>query len=252
MIRPEEITEIIKGRINKFVPEVQTGEFGSVLQSGDGIARVYGLRNALAGELLEFQGGIMGMVINLEHENVGCILMGNDALVKEGDQVKRTGRVMDVPVGDALIGRVVNPLGEPLDARGPVKASGRRPIEVIAPGVAERQPVKEAMQTGLKIIDAIVPIGRGQRELIIGDRQTGKTAIAIDTILNQKKEPPERRPICIYVAIGQKQSTVARVVNILEEHGGMEYSIVVSACAADPAALLYMAPYAGCAIAEEF
>ncbi len=252
MIRAEEITEVIRTRIDKFVPESAMAETGNVLQVGDGIARVYGLRNALAGELLEFSNGVEGIVLNLEHENVGCVLMGDDRLVKEGDPVKRTGRVMDVPVGDAMIGRVVNPLGQPIDGKGPIKTAKRRPIEVIAPGVVERQPVKEPLQTGLKAIDGLVPIGRGQRELIIGDRQTGKTAVAIDAILNQRNEPPEKRPICIYVAIGQKQSTVARVIHTLDEYGAMDYSIVVSACAAEPAAFLYMAPYAGCAIGEEF
>lgn len=252
MIRPEEITEVIKKRIDKFVPEGDVGEVGSVLQVGDGISRVYGLRNALAGELLEFPNGVRGMVLNLEHENVGCVMMGEDSLVKEGDPVRRTGRVMDVPVGDELIGRVVSPLGQPLDGKGPIKTTKRRPIEVIAPGVVERQPVKEPLQTGLKAIDALVPIGRGQRELIIGDRQTGKTAIALDAILNQKKDSPDKRVICIYVAIGQKQSTVARFTRLLEENGALDYSIIVSACASEPASLLYMAPYSGCAMAEEF
>ena len=251
MIKPEEITEVIRKRIEKFASGADIGEVGNVLQIGDGIARVYGLRNAMAGELLEFPNGVKGMVLNLEHENVGCVMMGNESLVKEGDPVRRTGRVMDVPVGEEMIGRVVNPLGEPLDGKGPIKTLKRRPIEVIAPGIVEREGVREPLQTGIKAIDALVPIGRGQRELIIGDRQTGKTAIAIDTILNQKNSPPDKRVICIYVAIGQKQSTVARVVKMLEEKGAMEYTIVVSAGAADPASFLYMAPYAGCAMGEE-
>ncbi len=249
-IRPEEITAVIKERLSTWRETARLEEEGAVLQVGDGIARVYGLANAMAGELLELPHGVVGMVLNLEKENVGCVLLGADHLIREGDPVKRTGKVMSVPVGDAMIGRVVNPLGEPLDGKGPIKTSKTRPIEVVAPGVIERQPVNEPLQTGLKAIDAMTPIGRGQRELIIGDRQTGKTAIAIDTIINQKKSA--KRPICIYVAIGQKQSTVAQVVKTLEDHGAMEYSIVVLAGAADPAPLLYVAPYAGCAIGEEF
>ena len=252
MIKPEEITEIIKTRIGKFVSEAEISEAGQVLHVGDGIARVYGLENCVMGELVEFEGGVRGMVLNIERENVGVVVMGEDSLIKEGDRVKRTGRVMDVPVGDALIGRVVDALGNPIDGRGPVKTDKRRPVEIIAPGVVERQPVKEPLQTGLKAIDAMIPIGRGQRELIIGDRQTGKTAIAIDAIINQKNEPPQNRPVCIYVAIGQKASTVARVAKILEENGAMEYTIIVSAAASQPASLLYLAPYAGCAMGEEF
>jgi F-type H+-transporting ATPase subunit alpha len=249
MIRPEEITQIIKSRIEKFVPEAELAETGQVLQVGDGIARVYGLNNAVIGELVEFEGGVSGMVLNIERENVGIVVMGGDSLIREGDLVKRTNRVVDVPVGPELIGRIVDPLGNPIDGKGPLKAKKRRPVEVIAPGVLERAPVREALQTGIKAVDGMIPIGRGQRELIIGDRQTGKTAIAIDAIINQKKEPAERRPICIYVAIGQKESTVARVAKTLEEHGAMEYSIIVSASASQPASLLYLAPYSSCAIA---
>ncbi|MGD9642940.1 MAG: F0F1 ATP synthase subunit alpha [Elusimicrobiales bacterium] len=252
MIRPEEITEIIKGRIEKFIPEAQLSETGQVLQIGDGIARIYGLSAAIVGELLEFEGGVSGMVLNIERENVGAVVMGSDTLIKEGDRVKRTGRVLEVPVGPELIGRVVDALGNPIDGKGPLNAKKKRPVEVIAPGVVERAPVKEPLQTGLKAIDAMIPIGRGQRELIIGDRQTGKTAVAIDAIINQKNEPADKRPICIYVAIGQKQSTVARVAKTLEDNGAMEYSVIVSASASDPASMLYLAPYTGCAIGEEF
>ncbi len=252
MIRPEEITEVIRRQIDNYVPKADISEVGNVLQVGDGIARVYGLSNAMAGELLDFQNGVRGMVLNLERDNVGCVLMGEDRLVKEGDLVRRTGRVMDVPVGDALIGRVVNPLGQPIDGKGPNQAEKTRPLEVIAPGIVARQPVKVPLQTGLKAVDAVIPIGRGQRELIIGDRQTGKTAVAIDAILNQKNAPPDKRVICIYVAIGQKQSTVAQVVKTLTDNGAMEYTFVVAACASEPAALLYMAPYAGCAMGEYF
>ncbi len=249
-IRPEEITAVIKREIDEFESKTEAREEGTVLQVGDGIARVYGLSHAIAGELLELPRGVMGMVLNLERESVGCVLLGPDELIKEGDSVRRTGRVMEVPAGPELLGRVVSPLGAPLDGKGPIKAQARRPIEIVAPGIIEREPVTVPLQTGLKAIDAMIPIGRGQRELIIGDRQTGKTAIAIDTIINQKKEA--KRPVCVYVAIGQKQSTVARVAEILEESGAMEYSIIVSATASEPAPLLYIAPYAGCAIGEEF
>ena len=252
MIRPEEITEIIKTRLEKFVPEAELAETGQVLQVGDGIARIYGLGAAVVGELLTFEGGVTGMVLNIERENVGAVIMGSDTLIKEGDRVKRTGRVMEVPVGPELIGRVVDALGAPIDGKGPINAKKKRPVEVIAPGVVERAPVKEPLQTGLKAIDAMIPIGRGQRELIIGDRQTGKTAVALDAIINQKNEPADKRPICIYVAIGQKESTVARVAKILEDNGAMEYSIIVSASASMPASMLYLAPYTGCAIGEEF
>ena len=252
MIRPEEITEIIKGRIEKFIPEAELSETGQVLQVGDGIARVYGLNGALVGELIEFEGGVSGMVLNIERENVGAVVMGSDVKIKEGDRAKRTGRVLEVPVGPEMIGRVVDALGNPVDGKGPIAAKRRRPVEVIAPGVVERAPVKEPLQTGLKAIDAMIPIGRGQRELIIGDRQTGKTAVALDAIINQKYEPADRRPVCIYVAVGQKESTVARVAKTLEDNGAMEYSIIVSAPAAAPASMLYLAPYTGCAIGEEF
>jgi F-type H+-transporting ATPase subunit alpha len=249
-IRPEEITAVIKKQLEGFKGGTELKEEGTVLQVGDGIARVYGLENAMAGELLELPHGVMGMVLNLEKENVGCVLFGRDNLVQEGDPVRRTGKVMSVPVGDALLGRVVNPLGIPLDGKGPIKTTKTRPVEVIAPGVIERSPVNEPMQTGLKAIDSMIPIGRGQRELIIGDRQTGKTAIAIDTIINQKNAP--NRPICIYVAIGQKQSTVAQVSQILQDAGAMEYSIIVAATASEPAPLLYVAPYSATAMGEEF
>jgi len=252
MIRPEEITDVIRQRIDNFIPQTDMQETGTVLQVGDGIARVYGLRNAMAGELLDFPGGVPGMALNLEHDNVGCVLLGSDTLVKEGSTVKRTGRVMDIPVSDEMIGRVVNVLGQPLDGKGPISATERRPLEVVAPGIVERQPVKQPLQTGIKAIDAMIPVGKGQRELIIGDRQTGKTAIAIDAIINQKATPKDKRTICIYVAVGQKQSTVAQVIKKLEDYGAMEYTIVLSACAAEPAAMLYMAPYAGCAIGEYF
>ena len=249
-IRPEEITNIIKEKITNFVPSAKLGEEGTVISVGDGIARIYGLNNALAGELLTFQSGLQGMVMNLEYDNIGCVLLGDDTKVKEGDTVVRTGKVISIPVGESLLGRVVSPLGQALDGRGPIKTTETHPMEVIAPGVVERQPVKEPLQTGLKAIDAMVPIGRGQRELIIGDRQTGKTAIAIDTIINQKQE--NSGVICIYVAIGQKQSTIAQVVKTLEDAGALEYTIVVSASASDPASLLYIAPYAGCAMGEYF
>jgi F-type H+-transporting ATPase subunit alpha len=249
-IRPEEITAVIKKQIEGYQGTTELKEEGSVLQVGDGIARIYGLENAMAGELLDLPHGVKGMVLNLEKENVGCVLLGPDSQIQEGDPVRRTGQIMSVPVGPELIGRVVNPLGEPIDGKGPIKTQKRRPIEVVAPGVIERAPVAEPLQTGLKAIDGMIPVGRGQRELIIGDRQTGKTAIAIDTIINQKNDP--NRPICIYVAIGQKQSTVAQVAQTLQDHGAMEYSIIVAATASEPAPLLYIAPYSGCAMGEEF
>jgi F-type H+-transporting ATPase subunit alpha len=247
-IKPEEITEIIKSQIEKYEPEIELAEIGKVIQVGDGIARVYGLDNVMSMELLEFPGPVYGIALNLERDNVGVVLLGDDRNIKEGDIVKRTKRIMSVPVGEELIGRVVNPLGQPLDGKGPINTKKFRPIEVIAPGVVDRQNVKEPLQTGIKAIDAMIPIGRGQRELIIGDRQTGKTAIAIDTIINQR----DSDVICIYVAIGQKQSTVAKVVKTLEEYGAMKYTIVVMAGASEPAPLLYIAPYAGCAMGEEF
>lgn len=247
-IKPEEITSIIKSQIEKYEAKVELSEIGQVIQVGDGIARVYGLDNVMSMELLEFPGGIFGIALNLEKDNVGVVLLGDDRNIKEGDVVKRTKRIMSVPVGEELIGRVVNPLGQPLDGKGPINTTKFRPIEVIAPGVVDRQNVKEPLQTGIKAIDAMIPIGRGQRELIIGDRQTGKTAIAIDTIINQR----DSDVICIYVAIGQKQSTVAKVVKTLEEYGAMKYTIVVLASASEPAPLIYIAPYAGCAMGEEF
>ena len=252
MIRPEEITDIIKGRIEKFIPESQLSETGQVLQIGDGIARIYGLSSAVVGELIEFEGGVAGMVLNIERENVGAVVMGSDTLIKEGDRVKRTGRVLEIPVGPELIGRVVDALGNPIDGKGPLNAKKKRPVEVIAPGVVERAPVKEPLQTGLKAIDAMIPIGRGQRELIIGDRGTGKTTVAIDAILNQKNEPAATRPICIYVAIGQKESKTARITQQLRDAGALEYSIIVNAPASAPAALQYLAPFTGVAIGEYF
>ncbi len=249
-IQPEEITRVLKNRLEGVSLSTEMKEVGSVLQVGDGIARVYGLGQAMAGEMLAFPHGVVGIVLNLERESVGAVLLGEATLIKEGDEVRRTGRIMDVPVGDGLIGRVVNALGQPIDGKGPIASTKGRPIEVVAPGVVERQPVREPLQTGIKAIDAMIPIGRGQRELIIGDRQTGKTAIAIDAIINQKKDP--HRPLCIYVAIGQKQSTVAQVVQKLTDHGAMEYTVVVAATASEPAPLQYVAPYAGCAIGEEF
>lgn len=247
-IRPDEISSILKSQIENFQAQVDVSDVGTVIQVGDGIARIYGLEKAMGGELLEFPGGIAGMVLNLEEDNIGCVILGPYTGIKEGDQVKRTGRIMDVPVGDAMIGRVVNALGQPIDGKGPIETEKTRQIEVVAPGVIYRQPVNTPLQTGLKSIDSMVPIGRGQRELIIGDRQTGKTAVAVDTIINQKGQGV----ICIYVAIGQKASTVAGVVQKLEETGAMDYSIVVSAAASEPAPMLYIAPYAGCAMGEEF
>jgi len=247
-IRSDEITSIIRSEIKGFDEGADIAGVGTIVEVGDGIAQIYGLSGALAQELLEFPGGIMGMAFNLEEETVGALILGDYTGLKEGDQVKTTGRVVEVPVGDALIGRVVNPLGEPIDGKGPIDTKKTRPIERIAPGVIVRQPVDTPVQTGIKAIDSMIPIGRGQRELIIGDRQTGKTAIAVDTIINQKGQDL----ICIYIAIGQKQSTVAQVVAQLEERGAMEHTIVVSAGASDPAPLQFMAPYAGVAMGEEF
>lgn len=249
-IDKNEVTEVLKRELTQYKSKVELRETGYVLQVGDGIARVYGLEVAMYGELVQFPHNIFGLVMNLEQDSVGCIILGDATLIKENDEVKRLGKVMEVPVGDELLGRVVNPLGEPLDGKGKIATKRTRPFEVVAPGVIERQPVKEPLQTGIKAIDSMIPIGRGQRELIIGDRQIGKTAIAIDTIINQKNEP--KRPICIYVAIGQKQSTVAQVVKTLEKFGAMEYSIIVTATASDPAPLQYIAPYAGCTMGEEF
>ncbi len=247
-IKAAEIAEIIRRQIEGHETAIDMSEVGTVIAVGDGIARVYGLDGVMAGELVEFPHDVYGLALNLEDDNVGCVLMGEVHLVGEGDEVKRTGRILDVPVGEATIGRVVDPLGNPLDGKGPVATTERYPLERIAPGVVARQPVKEAMQTGIKAIDAMIPIGRGQRELIIGDRQTGKTAIIIDTIINQK----ESGNICIYVAIGQKASTVAQVIATLEKFGAMDHTIVVSATASEPAPLQYLAPYAGAALGEYF
>jgi len=247
-IRAEEISKIIKDQIENFEQKVQVEEVGTILSAGDGIAKVYGLDNAMAGELVEFPGGVYGIVFNLEEDNVGIVIMGDYEHIKEGDVVKRTGRIASVPVGEALVGRVVNPLGQPLDGRGKIETDEYDDIEKIAPGIVKRQPVEEPLQTGIKAIDSMIPIGRGQRELIIGDRQTGKTAVVIDTILNQKDEDV----ICVYVAIGQKRSTVARVVDTLEKHGAMDYTIVVSATASEPAPLQFIAPFAGCTMGEYF
>jgi F-type H+-transporting ATPase subunit alpha len=248
MIKAEEISEIIKRRLQGYEAEVDLKEMGRVIEVGDGIARIWGLEHAMAGELLEFPGEVFGMVLNLEEDNVGAVLLGEDTLIKEGDPVTRTKRIAQVPVGEALIGRVVNALGQPIDGKGPIDAKEFRPIERYAPGVVDRRPVKEPLQTGIKAIDAMIPIGRGQRELIIGDRQTGKTAIAVDTIINQKGQGV----YCFYVAVGQKRSTVAQVVKGLEDTGAMAYTTVVSATASEPAPLQYVAPYAGCAMAEYF
>ena len=247
-IKAEEISSIIQDKIKDFDQRVDVTETGYVIQVGDGIAKVYGLEGAMAGELLEFPGDIFGVALNLEEDSVGAVLMGSDAGIKEGDPVKRTGRIAEVPVGDALVGRVVDAIGQPIDGKGPVSSTETRLIEVRAPGVVERQSVSEPLQTGLKAIDAMIPIGRGQRELIIGDRQTGKTAIATDTIINQKG----LNVYCIYVAVGQKRSTVARVVKTLEDHGAMAYTTVVSATASDAAPLQFFAPYAGVAMGEYF
>ena len=251
-IRPEEITNIIKEKIAKFDNSIDVSEIGTVIQVGDGIARVHGLNNVKASELVDFGKGVKGMALNLEYDNVGCVLMGADSLVHEGDTVKRTGQVISISVGKKMIGRVVDPLGNPLDGKGSIPADKTMPLDIVAPGIIDRQPVKQPLQTGIKAIDAMVPIGKGQRELIIGDRQTGKTAIALDAIINQKNIPEQERCICIYVAIGQKQSTVAQVVQTLTDFGAMDYTIVVSATASDPASMLYIAPYAGCAIGEYF
>ncbi len=247
-IRAEEISEIIRKEIEGFKKEVELKEVGTVIAVGDGIARIYGLENAMSGELLEFPGDVTGMVLNLEEDNVGAVLFGEDTSIKEGDEVRRTGRVAEVPIGEELIGRVVDALGNPVDGKGPLNASHTGRVERIAPGVIDRKSVHQPLQTGLKAIDAMIPIGRGQRELIIGDRQTGKTAIAIDTIINQKGQDV----FCIYVAIGQKRSTVAQVHKRLEEAGAMEYTCIVAATASEPAPLLYLSPYTGCAIGEYF
>src|SRR5215468_2292104 len=247
-IRADEITSILRQEIENYEGVVDVSETGSVISVGDGIARIHGLEKVMAGELIEFPHDVAGIAMNLEEDQVGSVLLGDYTEVKEGDEVRRTRRIMSVPVGDALIGRVVNALGEPIDGKGPIHTTEFNHIERLAPGVIDRQPVKEPVQTGIKAIDAMIPIGRGQRELIIGDRQTGKTAIALDTIINQKGGDM----ICIYVAIGQKKSTVSQVVKTLEDFGAMDYSIVVSATASDPAPMQYIAPYAGCAMGEYF
>ncbi|WPC42093.1 F0F1 ATP synthase subunit alpha [Clostridium sp. JS66] len=247
-IKPEEITSIIKQEIQKYEKKIETVDSGTIIQIGDGIARVYGLNDCIAGELLEFPNDVYGMSLNLEQDNVGCVLLGSEKGIKEGDIVKRTGKVVEVPVGDAIVGRVVNSLGQPIDGKGPMKTAETRAVEIKAPGVIQRQSVKQPLQTGIKAIDSFIPIGKGQRELIIGDRQTGKTAIATDTIINQKGKDV----ICIYVAIGQKQSTVAHIVNNLTEAGAMDYTIIVSSSASESAPLQYIAPYAGCTMGEYF
>src|SRR5713226_4025307 len=247
-ITPSEISEILRNEIRGFEGSVAIRETGRVLSCGDGIARIYGLQNAAAGELLEFPHSIYGMVLNLEEDNVAAALFGDPQAIREGDEVKRTGRIAEVPVGEALLGRVVNSLGQPIDGKGPIKAAEQRRIEIKAPGIIRRQPVKEPLQTGIKAIDAMLQIGRGQRELIIGDRQTGKTAIALDAIINQRGQNVQ----CIYVAIGQKRSTVAQVVDKLTRAGAMEFTTVIAATASDPAPLWYLAPYAGCSMGEYF
>ncbi len=247
-LRADEISSLIQKQIEGFEEGIELKETGRVISVGDGIARIYGLGEAMAGELLEFPGGLSGMVLNLEEDNVGAVLLGRDDNIKEGDEVKRTGRIMEVPVGPEMVGRVVDGLGQPIDGKGPIKTEKFGPIERVAPGVIDRKSVHEPMQTGIKSIDGMIPIGRGQRELIIGDRQTGKTAVAIDAIINQKGQ----NMFCIYVAVGQKRSTVAQVVKTLEQYDAMKYTIVVSASASDPAPMQFIAPYAGCAMGEYF
>jgi len=247
-IKADEISKIIQGRIEGFSTDVDVKEVGTVISVGDGIARIYGLDRVMYNELLEFPHGVSGIALNLEEDSVGAVLLGESHLIKESDVVKRTHRIMEVPAGEALIGRVVDPLGQPLDGKGPVQTDCFQPVERLAPGVVDRQPVREPLQTGIKAIDAMIPIGRGQRELIIGDRQTGKSAVILDTIINQKGTGV----VCIYVAIGQKNSTIAQVIKTLEDYGAMEYSIVVAASASDSSSLQYLAPYAGCAMGEYF
>jgi F-type H+-transporting ATPase subunit alpha len=247
-IRAEEISQVIRNQIKDYDKKVEVSETGTVLSVGDGIARVYGVEKAMAMEMLEFPGHVYGLCLNLEEDNVGVAIMGDDTKIKEGDIVKRTGRIAEIPVGDAVLGRVIDAVGQPLDGKGPIEATEFRRIEMVAPGVIARQPVKEPMYTGIKAIDAMTPIGRGQRELIIGDRQIGKTAIGVDAIINQK----DTDIYCVYVAVGQKKSTVAQVVDILERHGAMEYTTVVAACASDPATQQFIAPYSGCAIGEYY
>jgi F-type H+-transporting ATPase subunit alpha len=255
-IQAAEISSILKEQIQNFGSDAEVTEIGQVLSVGDGIARVYGLDKVQAGEMVEFPNGIRGMALNLEADNVGVVIFGSDQQIKEGDTVKRTGAIVDVPVGKGLLGRVVDPLGNPIDGKGPIDAAERRVVDVKAPGIIPRKSVHEPMQTGIKAIDALIPIGRGQRELIIGDRQTGKTAVAIDAILNQKQanqgDDESKKLYCVYVAVGQKRSTVAQIVKTLEENGAMEYSVVVAATASEPAPLQFLAPFAGCAIAEYF
>ncbi len=255
-IRPAEISAILKQQIREFGTEAEVSEVGQVLSVGDGIARVYGLDTVRAGEMVEFPGGIKGMALNLESDNVGVVIFGDDRTIKEGDTVKRTGAIVDVPVGKALLGRVVDPLGNPIDGKGPIEATERRRVDVKAPGIIPRRSVHEPMQTGLKAIDSLIPIGRGQRELIIGDRQTGKTAIAIDTIINQRSVnqtgDEKQKLYCIYVAIGQKRSSVARLVKVLEDNGAMDYTIVVAATASEPAPLQFLSTFAGCTMGEYF
>ncbi|GMB09427.1 ATP synthase F1 subcomplex alpha subunit [Thermolongibacillus altinsuensis] len=247
-IKAEEISALIKKQIENYQSEIEVSDVGTVIQVGDGIARAHGLDNVMSGELVEFANGVMGLALNLEENNVGIVILGPYTGIKEGDEVRRTGRIMEVPVGEALIGRVVNPLGQPVDGLGPIETTETRPVESPAPGVMDRKSVHEPLQTGIKAIDALVPIGRGQRELIIGDRQTGKTSVAIDTIINQK----DQNMICIYVAIGQKESTVRNVVETLRKYGALDYTIVVTASASQPAPLLFLAPYAGVAMGEYF
>ncbi|MBE5919106.1 MAG: F0F1 ATP synthase subunit alpha [Pseudobutyrivibrio ruminis] len=247
-LKPEEISSVIKEQMKRYAAQLDVSDVGTVIQVADGIARIHGLQNAMQGELLEFPGEVYGMVLNLEEDNVGCVLLGNDKNINEGDTVKTTGRVVEVPVGDAMLGRVVNALGQPIDGKGPIDSTKFRPIERVASGVISRKSVDTPLQTGIKAIDSMIPIGRGQRELIIGDRQTGKTAIAIDTIINQKGQGVK----CIYVAIGQKASTVAALVKTLEEYGAMSWTTVVAATASELAPLQYIAPYSGCAIGEEW
>ncbi|HEY2382640.1 MAG TPA: F0F1 ATP synthase subunit alpha, partial [Terriglobia bacterium] len=255
-IKADEITKIIREQIEEYKAGVEISEIGSVISVGDGIARVYGLEKVMAGELLEFPHGVMGLALNLEETQVGVVLLGDYTEIREGDQVRRTGRIMEVPVGEAMIGRVVNALAQPIDGKGAITTDQRSPIERLAPGVIDRQPVKEPLQTGIKAIDAMIPIGRGQRELIIGDRQTGKTAVAIDAIINQKTvnagTDEKAKLYCIYVAIGQKRSTVANIVKTLEDAGAMEYTTVVAATASEPAPLQFLAPFSGCAMGEWF
>lgn len=247
-IKPEEITSIIKEEINRYQSQIKTTDSGTIIQVGDGIARVYGLDDCMQGELLEFPNHVFGMALNLEQDNVGCVLLGNEEGIKEGDIVKRTGKIVEVPVGKEVLGRVVNALGEPIDGKGPINYETTRPMETGAPSIIDRSSVNEPLQTGIKAIDSMVPIGKGQRELIIGDRQTGKTTIVVDTILNQKNKDV----ICIYVAIGQKQSTVAHIVNTLQQMGALDYTIIVAATASETAPLQYLAPYAGCSMGEHF